>query len=74
MTVKIANAYTAAHFSAPKEIIGSPFTVTVDSDPKQSTVKTFATTHIAGDLYKMTIESRDAKNIILDSDLDIYSV
>ena len=31
MTVKIANAYTAADPSVPTEIIGSPFTVIVDS-------------------------------------------
>ena len=41
VTVKIANAYTAADPSVPTEIIGSPFTVTVDSDPRKSTVGTF---------------------------------
>ena len=74
MTVKITNDYTASHSIAPKEIVGSPFTVTVDSDPKKSRVYAFATTHIAGNLYEMTIESRDANDINLDSTFDVYSV
>ena len=77
MTVQIANAYTAAHPTLATQIIGCPFTVTVDSDPNQSTIETFKTTHIAGELYTITIQSRDVQNILnnsLDSTFDVYSV
>ena len=74
MTIRIANDYTAAHPTLSTEIIGSPFAVTVDSDPGKSKIKTFTTTHLAGALYTMTVESRDANNNILDSVFDGYSV
>ena len=38
MTVNIANAYTISNPSLSSEIIGSPFTVTVDSDPIKSKI------------------------------------
>lgn len=37
------------------------------SIPKLSTIEKFSTTHIAGKLYTMTIQSRDANGILLDS-------
>ena len=74
MTVRIANDYTVAHPTLSTEIIGSPFTVIIDSDPSQSTIETFTTTHIAGELYKMTIQSRDTLGDPLDSTFDAYSV
>ena len=74
MTVKITNAYTAADPTIPTEIFGSPFTVTVDSDPRKSSIETFKKTHILGEDYTMTIQSRDAKNKKIDSKNDLYSV
>ena len=74
MKVNIANSYTAAHPTLTTEIIGSPFGVTIDSDPGKSKIKTFITTHLAGALYTMTIESRDTLGNSLDSTFDIYSV
>ena len=74
MTVKIANAYTAADPTISTEIIGSPFTVTVDSDPRKSSIETFKKTHILVEDYRMTIQSRDAKNKKIDSKNDLYSV
>ena len=74
MTVNVANTYTAAHPSASTEIVGSPFTVTVDSDPGKSKIKTFTTTHIAAEIYTITIQSLDANDLILDSLLDDYTV
>ena len=74
MTVKIANAYTAANPSLSTEIIGSPFTVTVDSDPVKSTIEIFTRDHIAGDLYTLTIQSRDRNHNPLDSTFDVYKV
>ena len=74
MKVKIANSYTAAHPTLAAEIIGSPFIVIVDSDPSQSTIETFTTTHIAGQPYTMTIQSRDTLGNPLDSTFDVYSV
>ena len=74
MTVKLANAYTAADSSVSKTIFGSPFTVTVDSDPEKSTIERFTTNHKAGALYSMTIQSRDANGNISDSKDDVYSV
>jgi len=65
--VKIANAYTAADPTISTEIIGSPFTVTVDSDPRKSSIETFKKTHILGEDYTMTIQSRDAKNKKIDA-------
>ena len=67
MTVKIANAYTAANPSVSTKINGSPFIVTVDSDPGKSTIETFKKTCILGKDYTMTIQSRDAKNEKLDA-------
>ena len=74
MTVHVANYHTAAHPTLSTEIIGSPFTVIIDSDPSQSTIETFTTTHIAGELYKMTIQSRDTLGDPLDSTFDTYVV
>ena len=56
----MTNKYTADHPTYPTEIRGSPFTVTVDSDPTKSTIETFTKTQIAGALYTFTIQSRDA--------------
>ena len=67
MTLKISNAYTAADPSVITEIIGSPFTVTVDSDPRKSTIETFKKTSILGEDYTMTIQSRDAKKKKIDA-------
>ena len=74
MTVNIANDYTISNPSLSTEIIGSPFTITVDSDPEKNSIETFADTHIAGNLYEMTIQSRDANNNHLDSSFDVYTV
>ena len=74
VTVHIKNAYTAFNPSLPTEIIGSPFTVTVDSDPGKSTIETITTEHIAGELYTLTIQSRDFNKDRLDSTFDVYTV
>ena len=60
VTVHMSNSYTTSYPSVSTEISGSPFTVTVDSDPAKSKIKTFSTAHLAGAVYTMTIESRDA--------------
>ena len=70
----IKNTYTAFNPSLPTEIIGSPFTVTVDSDPGKSTIETITTEHIAGELYTLTIQSRDFNKDRLDSTFDVYTV
>ena len=74
MTVNIQNAYTTAYPSLSTEIIGSPFTVSVDSDPELCKIQTFTTAHIAGELYTLTIQSRDGNGNPLDSTFDVYTV
>ena len=75
VTVKLENDYTAANPSVSTEITGSPFIVTVDSDPKYCRVeKKFPKTCIQGEYYTMTFQSRDANNENLDSKNDVYTV
>ena len=72
--VKMTNSYTASHPTFPTEITGSPFNVAVDSDPGKNSIETSTKNHIAGALYTMTIQSRDAISNISDSKRDVYSV
>ena len=74
VTVKMTNSYTASHPTVPTEITGSPFTVAVDSDPGKNSIETPTKNHIAGAQYTMTIQSRDADNLPIDSTFDVYSV
>jgi len=74
VTVKMTNSYTTSHPTVPTEITGSPFTVEVDSDPGKNSIETSTETHIAGAVYTMTIQSRDANSSPLDSTFDDYSV
>ena len=74
MTVKMTNLYTATFPSVPTEIIGSPSSVTISTDPGKSTIETFTTAHIAGSLYTIRMQSRDANSNPLDSSFDVYSV
>ena len=67
----MTNAYTAADPTISTEIFGSPFTVTVDSDPRKSSIETFKKNHIASTLYSITMQSRDANSEILDSKNDV---
>ena len=41
MTVQMTNAYRKFNPSLPTEIVGSPFTVYVDSDHKLNSIETF---------------------------------
>ena len=66
--------------SIPKEVIPqsqllSPEPVKgVPSIPEKSTVVTFSTSSIAGNIYEMTMQSHNSLGIAINTKSDVYSV